>query len=50
MSLEKIGEIFTINQEEIMEKVKQVWALAVANKKIAIGVVVAIIILINLVN
>ena len=50
MNLEKIGEIFTINQEEIMEKVKQVWALAVANKKIAIGVVVAIIILISLVN
>jgi len=50
MSLEKIGETFTINQEETMEKVKQVWALAVANKKIAIGVVVAIIILINLVN
>ena len=50
MSLEKIGEIFTINQEETMEKVKQLWALAVANKKIAIGVVVAIIILISLVN
>ena len=50
MSLEKIGEIFTINQEETMEKVKQLWALAVANKKIAIGVVVAIIIIINLVN
>ena len=50
MSLEKIGGIFTINQEETMEKVKQLWALAVANKKIAIGVVVAIIILISLVN
>ena len=50
MSLEKIGETFTINQEKTMEKVKQEWALAVANKKIAIGVVVAIIILINLVN
>ena len=50
MSLEKIGGIFTINQEETMEKVKQLWALAVANKKIAIGIVVAIIILINLVN
>ena len=50
MSLEKIGEIFTINQEETMEKVKQLLALAVANKKIAIGIVVAIIILINLVN
>jgi hypothetical protein len=33
-----------------MEKVKQLWALAVANKKIAIGVVVAIIIIINLVS
>ena len=33
-----------------MDKVKQLWTLAVANKKIAIGVVVAIIILINLVN
>ena len=50
MSLERIGETFTINQEETMEKVKQVWALAVANKKIAIGVVVAIIIIINLVS
>ena len=50
MNLEKIGETFTINQEETMEKVKQLWALVVANKKIAIGVVVAIIILINLVN
>ena len=50
MSLEKIGEIFTINQEENMEKVKQIWALVVANKKIAIGVVVAVIIIISLVN
>ena len=33
-----------------MEKVKQLWELAVANKKIAIGVVVAIIIIISLVN
>ena len=39
-----IGETFTINQEETMEKVKQLWALAVANKKIAIGVVIGIII------
>ena len=50
MSLEKIGETFTINQEETMEKVKQLWTLAVANKKIAIGIAVAIIILISLVN
>ena len=33
-----------------MEKVKQVWALAKANPKIAIGVVVAIIIIISLIN
>ena len=33
-----------------MDKVKQVWALAVANKKIAIGVVVAVIIIISLIN
>jgi len=45
-----IGEIYLINQEETMEKVKQLWALAVANKKIAIGVVVAIIIIISLIN
>jgi hypothetical protein len=50
MSSGLIGETFTINQEETMEKVKQLWALAVANKKIAIGVVVAIIIIISLVN
>ena len=50
MNREIIGEIFTINQEENMEKVKQIWALAVANKKIAIGLVVAIIIIISLVN
>ena len=50
MSLVLIGETFTINQEETMEKVKQLWALAVANKKIAIGVVVAIIIIISLIN
>ena len=50
MSLVLIGAIYTINQEETMEKVKQLWALAVANKKVAIGGVVAIIIIISLVN
>ena len=45
-----IGATYTINQEETMEKVKQIWTLAVANKKIAIGIVVAIIIIISLVN
>ena len=33
-----------------MEKVKQLWALAVANKKVAIGIVIAIIIIISLIN
>ena len=50
MSSGLIGATYTINQEETMDKVKQLWALAVANKKIAIGVVVAIIIIISLVN
>ena len=52
MSLEKIGGIFTINQEETMEKVKQeakrIFNLAMGNKKAA--AVVVVIILINLVN
>ena len=52
MSLEKIGETFTINQEETMEKVKQeakrIFNLAMGNKKAA--AVVVVIILINLVN
>ena len=38
-----IGVIYTINQEETMEKVKQVWTLAKANPKIADAVVVVII-------
>ena len=51
MSLEKIGEIFTINQEETMEKVKQeaerIWNLAISNKK-ATAIVVAVIVFIIL--
>ena len=50
MSTGLIGETFTINQEETMEKVKQLWTLALAHKKVAIGVVVAIIIIISLIN
>ena len=50
MNLETIGEIFTINQEETMEKVKQVWTLAKANPKIATAVVVVIIAIYFLVN
>jgi len=46
MNLEKIGGIFTINQEETMEKVKQLWALAQAHKKISIAVVVVIVLII----
>ena len=49
MSLEKIGETFTTNQEETMEKVKQeakrIFNLAMGNKK-ATAVVAVIIIFI----
>ena len=52
MSLGTIGEIFTINQEETMEKVKQytkkMWTLAMANKKVTIGVIIAAIIIYEL--
>jgi len=49
MNLEKIGVIFTINQEGTMEKVKQeakrIWNLAMGNKK-ATAVVVVIVVFI----
>ncbi len=52
MSLEKIGGIFTINQEENMETIKQnakrLWTLAVTNKKVTIGIVIAVFILYEL--
>ncbi len=50
MSSVLIGVIYTINQEETMEKVKQVWALAKANPKISAAVVVVIIAIYFLVN
>jgi hypothetical protein len=50
MSSALIGEIFTINQEETMEKVKQVWTLAKANPKISIAVVVVVVAIYFLVN
>ena len=50
MNLEIIGEIFTINQEETMEKVKQVWTLAKANPKISAAVVVVIVAIYFLAN
>ena len=43
MNQVKIGETFTINQEETMEKVKQIWTLAKANPKISAAVVVVIV-------
>jgi len=50
MSSALIGVIYTINQEETMEKVKQVWTLAKANPKISAAVVVVIIAIYFLVN
>ena len=46
MSLVKIGGIYMINKEEIMEKVKQLWAKIVAHKKISIAVAVVIVLII----
>ena len=50
MSSGLIGVIYTINQEETMEKVKQVWTLAKANPKISAAVVVVIVAIYFLVN
>ena len=50
MSSALIEEIFTINQEETMEKVKQVWTLAKANPKISAAVVVVLVAIYFLVN
>ena len=50
MSLEKIGETFTINQEETMEIVNNIIAKVKSDRKVQIGVAVAIIIIIALIN
>ena len=51
MSLEKIGEIFTVNQEETMEIVNNIIARIKSDRKVQIGVaVVAAIIIYNLVS
>ena len=50
MSSVLIGEIYMINQEETMEKVKQIWTLAKANPKISAAVVVVIVAIYFLVN
>ena len=49
MSLEKIGETFTINQEETMEIVNNIIARVKSDRKVQIGLVVAIVIIIILV-
>jgi len=50
MSSDLIGGIFTINQEETMEKVKQIWTLAKANPKISTAVVVVLVAIYFLIN
>ena len=49
MNLEIVGEIFTINQEETMEIVNNIIARVKSDRKVQIGVVVAIVIIIILV-
>ena len=51
MSLEKIGETFTINQEEKMEIVNKIFAKVKSDRKLQIGIaVVAVIIIYNLIK
>ena len=50
MSLVKIGEIFTINQEEKMEIVNKIIAKVKSDRKVQIGVAIAIIIIIALIS
>jgi|TARA_R100001594_G_scaffold82353_1_gene116850 hypothetical protein len=49
MSLERIGETFTINQEETMEIVNNIIAKVKSDKKVQIGVAVAVVIILILV-
>ena len=50
MSLEKIGGTFTINKEETMDKVKQVWTLAKAHPQTSIAIVIVVVAIYFLVN
>ena len=50
MSLEKIGETFTINQEGTMEIVNNIIAKVKSDRKVQIGVAVVIIIIIALIS
>ena len=45
MNLEKIGEIFTINQEEKMEIVNKIIAKVKSDRKVQIGVAIAVVII-----
>jgi len=50
MRLVIIGEIYMINQEETMEKVKQAWAWAKANKQKSVIIVIVVIAIIALIK
>ena len=50
MNLVKIGETFTINQEEKMEIVNKIIAKVKSDRKVQIGVAVAIVIIIALIS
>ena len=50
MSLEKIGETFTINQEGTMEIVNNIIAKVKSDRKVQIGVAVAVVIIIALIS
>ena len=50
MSLEKIGETFTISQEEKMEIVNKIIAKVKSDRKVQIGVAVAVVIIIALIS
>ena len=50
MSLEKIGETFTINQEGTMEIVNNIIAKVKSDRKVQIGVAIVVIIIIALIN
>ena len=50
MSLEKIGETFTINQEGTMEIVNNIIAKVKSDRKVQIGVAIAVIIIITLIS
>ena len=50
MNQEKIGETFTINQEEKKEIVNKIIAKVKSDRKVQIGVAVAVVIIIALIS